>query len=255
MARNGSGTYSLPAGNPVVTGTTISSATTNTTLSDIATALTQSIAADGQTPVTANIPMNSKKITGLAAGTASGDALSFGQSGMGAIDATTVTASGAVVGNSTAQFGTTKTINVTTDGRLYGTQLHNNAGSMTGTTNQYVGSGTYVPTPVAGTNATAPTISTAWKWTRVGNVVSVSGTLLTGVLSAAGDTLTIIYIPLPIASAFTVVSNLNGTAGTTVADKWHFVQADATNDRAELNFAASTTSGHAYYLTFSYEVV
>lgn len=155
----------------------------------------------------------------------------------------------------TATLGTTKTVSVTSDGRLYGTQLHNNAGSMTGATNQYVGSGTYVPAPVAGTNATAPTISTAWKWTRVGNVVSVSGTLLTGVLSAAGDTATIIYIPLPIASAFTVVSNLNGTAGTTVADKWHFVQADATNDRAELNFAASTTSGHAYYLTFSYEVV
>ncbi len=52
MSRNGSGTYNLPAGNPVVTGTTISSTWANTTLTDIATALSNSIASDGQTPIT-----------------------------------------------------------------------------------------------------------------------------------------------------------------------------------------------------------
>ena len=52
MSRNGTGTYNLPAGNPVVTGTTISSTWANTTLTDIATALTNSVAADGQTPIT-----------------------------------------------------------------------------------------------------------------------------------------------------------------------------------------------------------
>ena len=57
MARNGSGTYVLPAGNPVVTGTTISSTWANNTLSDIATALTGSIATDGQTTPIANLPM------------------------------------------------------------------------------------------------------------------------------------------------------------------------------------------------------
>jgi len=50
----------------------------NNTLSDIATALTNSIAANGETPVTGNLPMNSHKITGLAAPTASGDALAYG---------------------------------------------------------------------------------------------------------------------------------------------------------------------------------
>ena len=57
MARNGSGTYNLPAGNPVVTGTTISSTWANSTLSDIASALTGSIASDGQTTPSANLPM------------------------------------------------------------------------------------------------------------------------------------------------------------------------------------------------------
>jgi hypothetical protein len=51
MSRNGTGTYNLPAGNPVVTGTTISSTWANNTLADIATALSGSVAADGQTPI------------------------------------------------------------------------------------------------------------------------------------------------------------------------------------------------------------
>lgn len=79
MARNGSGTYSLPAGQPVVTGTTISSTTFNTLTSDLATALTQSIASDGQTTPTANLPMGGFKLTGLGAGTAATDSANLGQ--------------------------------------------------------------------------------------------------------------------------------------------------------------------------------
>jgi len=65
MSRNGSGTYNLPAGNPVVTGTTISSTWANTTLADIANALTGSLAADGQTTATGNLNMGTNKITNL----------------------------------------------------------------------------------------------------------------------------------------------------------------------------------------------
>jgi hypothetical protein len=79
MPYNGSGTYSLPAGNPVVTGTAISSTTTNNTNSDIATALTNCMTRDGQSPPTENIPMGGNKLTGLASGTASGDALQYDQ--------------------------------------------------------------------------------------------------------------------------------------------------------------------------------
>jgi hypothetical protein len=72
MSRNGSGTYTLPAGNPVVTGTAISSTWANNTLSDMATALSGSIAADGQTT-----------ITGALIGI--GDTVSFGGTGQIAI--------------------------------------------------------------------------------------------------------------------------------------------------------------------------
>jgi hypothetical protein len=79
MPFNGSGTYSLPAGNPVVTGTTISSSTTNNTNTDIATALTNCLTRDGQSTPSANLPMNAKKLTGLAAGTSAGDSVRFEQ--------------------------------------------------------------------------------------------------------------------------------------------------------------------------------
>jgi hypothetical protein len=47
MPRNGSGTYSLPAGNPVVAGTTIEASWANTTLNDVATEMTGSLARSG----------------------------------------------------------------------------------------------------------------------------------------------------------------------------------------------------------------
>lgn len=79
MPFNGSGTYTLPAGNPVTTGTTISSTTTNSTNSDIATALTNCVTRDGQSPATANLPLNGFKVTGLAAGTSNGDSVRYEQ--------------------------------------------------------------------------------------------------------------------------------------------------------------------------------
>ena len=62
MSRNGSGTYSLPIGNPVVTGTTISSTWANSTLTDIASALTGSLASDGQTTASGNLNMGTNRI-------------------------------------------------------------------------------------------------------------------------------------------------------------------------------------------------
>ena len=58
IARNGSGSYSPPSNtwNPAVPETAILSDDWNATLADLATALTQSLASDGQTPAAAVIP-------------------------------------------------------------------------------------------------------------------------------------------------------------------------------------------------------
>jgi hypothetical protein len=79
MSRNGSGTYTLPAGNPVVTGTTIASNWANNTMNDLAAALTDSVAADGQTPMTGNLDLNTHKAVNLVAGSVAGDAVEYTQ--------------------------------------------------------------------------------------------------------------------------------------------------------------------------------
>jgi hypothetical protein len=79
MSRNGSGTYSLPTGNPVVTNTVISSTWANNTLNDIASALTGSLASDGQTPATGNLNLGNNKILNLDDGTSATDAINLGQ--------------------------------------------------------------------------------------------------------------------------------------------------------------------------------
>ena len=79
MARNGSGTYSLPAGNPVTTGTTISSTWANNTLNDIGNAMTASLAYDGQTTPVSNLPMGGYLHTNVANATARTNYAAAGQ--------------------------------------------------------------------------------------------------------------------------------------------------------------------------------
>lgn len=69
MARDGAGNFSLPYPD-FVSGTTIESSQVDANNSDVATALTASIAKDGQTVPTANLPMGGFKHTGVAAASA-----------------------------------------------------------------------------------------------------------------------------------------------------------------------------------------
>lgn len=105
MAFNGSGTFSLVAGNPVVTGTTISSTWANNTLSDIANGLTTCVTKDGQTTPTANIPMGTFKFTGLGAGTAAGNSVRYEQVGLLAGDGGTNTWTGTNTFNAATTLG------------------------------------------------------------------------------------------------------------------------------------------------------
>lgn len=79
MPRNGSGSYSLPAGNPFIPSTVISSTTMNNTMSDIGTALTQSLSNDGQTTPVANLPMATFRHTNVGNAVARTDYAAAGQ--------------------------------------------------------------------------------------------------------------------------------------------------------------------------------
>lgn len=80
MSFNGSGTFVInSAGQPVVTGTVISSTAFNALTADLATGLTTTLTKDGQTTPTANIPMGTFKFTGLGVGSAATDSANISQ--------------------------------------------------------------------------------------------------------------------------------------------------------------------------------
>jgi len=81
MSRDGNGTYAAPANsvNPAIDGTDIDSSDFNDFVADLETAMTDSIAKDGQTVPTANLPMGGYKHTGVADGTATTHYAALGQ--------------------------------------------------------------------------------------------------------------------------------------------------------------------------------
>ena len=80
MSFNGSGTFQInTAGQPVVAGTVITATAFNALTADLATGLSTCITKDGQTTVTANLPMGGNKLTGLGAGTLGTDSARLSQ--------------------------------------------------------------------------------------------------------------------------------------------------------------------------------
>lgn len=81
MAYNGSGTFNRVYDwtTDAAAGTKISASRMDTELDGIATGLSNAIAKDGQTTITANIPLATYKITGLGDATLAGDAVNAGQ--------------------------------------------------------------------------------------------------------------------------------------------------------------------------------
>ena len=155
MSRNGSGTYSLPAGNPVVTGTTITSTWANNTLTDIASALTDSVAADGQTPMTGDLDLNTNKVINLDPATVAGNAVEYSQF----VNATTTsvnitggTINGTTIGATTAATGRFTTLEATGNLTVTGTSTFTGLGSFNGTGALKIPVGTtgQQPSPVTG---------------------------------------------------------------------------------------------------------
>ena len=167
MSRNGTGTYNLPAGNPVVTGTVIASTWANSTLTDIASALTGSVAADGQTPMVGDLDMNTNKIVNLEPGTVAGNAIEYDQfvaATTTAVNITGGTINGTSIGETTRSSGkfttlsANSTLGVTGATTLsstlavtgYATFSSNGEFNGTGALKLPVGTTGQQPSPVAG---------------------------------------------------------------------------------------------------------
>lgn len=147
----------------------------------------------------------------------------------------------------------TERLRITSDGRLYGSALHNNAGAVTGTTNQYIASGTMAAgnatavTNVAGT----PTYQTL-TWMRVGNVVTVAGSVTAQ--ATTENTVCAIRIPLPIASSFTAIEDCAGTGVWATGDNGVPVRirADEINDQAAIRWVPISTVNTVMPIHFTY---
>ena len=154
MSYNGSGTFVInTAGQPVLTGTTISSTTFNTLTADLATGLTTALTKDGQSTPTADITMGTYKIITLGAGTVASDAARLDQ----------------------VQGGTSTYITVTGTDTITGTVLPALAAYAAGNQFSFV---------VANTNTAAVTINIdgmgAKAITRTGSTALVAGDMVAG---------------------------------------------------------------------------
>ena len=156
------------------------------------------------------------------------------------------------VGTSLATTGT-GTVNITADGRLYGTALHNNANPVTGTVNQYIASGTYTPTFTTIANASAASMTgTYFTWMRVGNVVHVAGTVSITVVAVGNAN---IELTLPIASNFALNNDLSGSVSNSGANNTGAIGGDATTHKAAIGINATLTGAINVIVMFQYAVI
>lgn len=141
-------------------------------------------------------------------------------------------------------------------GRLFGTALHNNAGGMSGVSTQYIGSGTYTPGATLGANVAACNPNAA-QFMRVGNVVTVSGSIQIQTTAAAG-TQTVVELALPIASDFTGGTQCSGVivgGGTATAMEYGNVTGHVANNRANITYNATATASRTMFYHYTYVVV
>lgn len=112
-------------------------------------------------------------------------------------------------------------------------------------------SGTYVPT-IANESNVASSTSHGAQWLRVGDVVTVSGSVTIDATAASALSLT---LTLPVAADFGNAFELAGSiVSGELAGLSGSAKADTTNDVAQIDFIAPDTSAHVYYYHFTYQI-
>jgi len=248
MSRNGSGTYTLPAGNPVVSGTVIATTWANNTMNDLASAMTDSVAADGQTPMTGPLNMNSNKVTNLATGTISGDGINFTQFNTptfgGAVTcSTTLTVVGDTTMSGTGQLkipnGTTGQRSATpVSGMIRFNSTLNSYEGYTSYTGATISTITFVTTTATLTTATAHGLNT-------GNTVFITGTT-----PAAYSGTFVITVTGTTTFTYTMLSTPSGNAtvmGSYVYGNWAQIGGGATGAGGDQIFVENGVTVTANY--------
>ncbi len=109
-------------------------------------------------------------------------------------------------------------------------------------------SGTYTPSISAQVNIAASTLSKA-QYSRVGNVVTVSGQLIFSLTSGSANTTSSFQLSLPIASDIVLIGDCAGTCNSArngQAQNWQILGSTA-NDTAQFETYNQTSTGSANY--------
>ena len=248
MSRNGSGTYTLPAGNPVVTGTVIATTWANNTMNDLASAMTDSVAADDQTPMTGPLNLNSNKISNLANATLAGDGVNFGQFSTPTFTGAVTCSSTLAVAGDTTMSGTgqLKIPNGTTgqrsatpvSGMIRFNSTLNSYEGYTSYTGATISTITFVTTTATLTTATAHGLNT-------GNTVFITGTT-----PAAYSGTFVITVTGTTTFTYTMLSTPSGNAtvmGSYVYGNWAQIGGGATGAGGDQIFVENGVTVTANY--------
>jgi len=155
VSYNGSGTFNInSSGQPVVTGTVITSTAFNALTADLGTGLTTALTKDGQTTPTANIKLGAFKLVNVGNATTAGDAVTWG----GPASHTTLTLTTALTpangGTGTATAFTTGSVVFAAASGVY---TQNNANLFWDNTNNRLGVGTASPASKLAVGGNPPT--------------------------------------------------------------------------------------------------
>ena len=238
MSYNGSGVFVInTAGQPVVTGTVISSTAFNALTADLGTGLSTAITKDGQTATTARIPFAAGLSSALVTDTTSGSTGSiFTAGGIGIAKAVYVGTTATVAGTTDSSSTTTGAI-ITAGGvgvakALFVGTTANVAGAVTLQSTLAVGGvATYSAQPIF----SSLTASSAVATDASKGLVSVTNTGTGDNVLATSPTLVTPILGTPSSGVVTNLTgtasiNINGTVGATTANTGNFTTLGATGN-------------------------
>ena len=251
-------------GNPVISGSTISSTWANNTLSDIAAnGLTMAVLKDGSQTITANLPIGGFKLTGLGAGTTAGDSVRYEQVIGAMVPLSTFTTAGDIIQGTGA--GAVARLGIGTAGQVLAVNAGATAvewgttGIPTGTIIDFAGASTpsgYLPCNGAAVSrstysALFTAISTIWgagDGSTTFNVPNLNGrttigdgtgTVTEDVTATSSNGFTVVSNNTKwITGMAVVLSNLTGfTTSATAGPTYYAVRVSATNVRLATTLA------------------